>query len=573
MKRIRCFSLFLAVLLICGLYAPSTYAADSGPVLDSGVPSQTYDSGAVVLTSFDEPDRADAAAFALGTTPEELAGWFTDYSGGFTGYDAQGNFYPLNTGAWSLENVDTGTPGVYYAYATPDLSGYVLGEGVTLPKQLCAVSIQTPGKPDINCCVSARGYLHFPWVLSREQQNQLEQFTVRLRKDGGAWTQLNTGFYIFSDELRLSQRIFEYGSTYDLQVFYPGGQTGILTLLYDDELSVLDYSSGDRDGGDVNGTGQSSGTQPAPTSSSASGTPGPESEPATVPAPGGKLGSSKPAAQSQGTSQGPSSSEAAKHPQEDSAPTGETASETPSDPVPAVRAALPEPNLVQEPAAVSAPEAKPMTKNQGISQEQGGSDAAKRPQNNTGAQAETGSIPQDTAPAVQESYSPTQTVISGLRLHDLCANEKNVVFGSGNLTVSIPSELLLTLSLRDTDTLSVKLTQTEKNQVKLAVDASGRAVTELPGTVLRVRYTPKSKNSRISVWNDAEKKTADAEFDGEFLRFSANAAGIYSILETVSVPEASKAARGGTLPLLPLMGGGVLLAAGEIVLVRRKRHG
>ncbi|HEX3038768.1 MAG TPA: hypothetical protein VHP54_00540, partial [Caproiciproducens sp.] len=51
----------------------------------------------------------------------------------------------------------------------------------------------------------------------------------------------------------LPQRIFEYGSTYDLQVSYPGGQTGILTLLYNDELSVLDYSGGDRDGGDVNG--------------------------------------------------------------------------------------------------------------------------------------------------------------------------------------------------------------------------------------------------------------------------------------------------------------------------------
>ncbi|HEX3038767.1 MAG TPA: hypothetical protein VHP54_00535 [Caproiciproducens sp.] len=192
---------------------------------------------------------------------------------------------------------------------------------------------------------------------------------------------------------------------------------------------------------------------------------------------------------------------------------------------------------------------------------------------NAGTLTEKGSIPQNTAPTVQESYSPTQTVISGLRLHDLCADEKSVVFGSGNLTVSIPSELLLTLNLRDTDTLSVKLMQTEKNQVKLAVDASGRAVTELPGTVLRLRYTPKSKNSKISVWNDEEKKAADAEFDGEFLRFSANASGIYTILETVSVPKTSKAARSGALPLLPLMGGGALLAAGEIALVRRKRNG
>lgn len=564
MKQIRCFSLFLAVLLICGLYAPSTYAADSGPVLDSGIASQTYDSGAVILTRFDEPDRADAVAFALGTTREELSDGFSYQIYGFTGYDAEGNSYGLMSGTWSLKDVDTGTPGVYYAYTTPDLTGYVLGKGVALPKQLCAVSIQTPGKPDINCCVSGRGFLHFPWVLSQEQQNQLEQFTVRMRKDGGAWTQLSTGFCITSGDLQLPQRIFEYGSTYDLQVSYPGGQTGILTLLYNDELSVLDYSGGDRDGGDVNGGGASTGAQSAPTSSSASSTPNPESKPATVPTPGGKLGSSKPAVQNQGTSQGQSSSEAAKRPQEDNESTGETASsETP--PIPATPADLPEPDPAREQTVVSVPETKPVTKNQQMPQ---GPDSS-----NAGTLTETGSIPQNTAPAVQESYSPTQTVISGLRLHDLCADEKSVVFGSGNLTVSIPSELLLTLNLRDTDTLSVKLMQTGKNQVKLAVDASGKAVTELPGTVLRLRYTPKSKNSKISVWNDAEKKAADAEFDGEFLRFSANASGIYAILETVSVPKTSRAARSGSLPLLPLMGGGMILAAGEIAFVRRKRNG
>ena len=564
MIRIRNLSLVLAILFFCAMYTPSTYAAaDDVKDSDSGTP--------VILTGFDEPDRADAVAFAVGTSQANLAEWFDDEVGGFTGYDAQGNSYSLNTDAWFLKDVNPGIPGVYYAYATPDLSdGYVLGEGVTLPKQLCAVSIQTPGNPDINCCVSGRGFLHFPWVLSQNQQEQLEQFTVRLRKDGGAWTQLSTGFYITSDDLQLSQRIFKYGSTYDLKVSYPGGQTGTLTLRYDDELSIVDYSGGDRDGGDVSGGGQSTGTQPAPTSSSVSSAP----EPVAVPASGGKLDSSKPATQNHGTSQGQSSSKAAEHSQDNNQPVEGTASpETPSGPVPAEPTVFPKPHPEQEQTVGSAPEPKPVIKKQGMSQKQYGSNAAKRSQNGADSQTETDSVPKNVTPTIRESYSPTQTVISGLRMHDLCANEKNVVLGEGSLTVSIPSKLLLALNLEDTDTLSVKLMQPEKDQVTLEVNVSGKAVTELPGAVLRLRYTPKSANAGITVWNKTEKRTTNAEFDGEFLRFSADAAGTYTILETAAVSENSKVAQGGMSPLLPLMGGGLFLAVGTVMLIRRKRHG
>lgn len=531
MKWIQSFSFFMAVLFLFEICTPIALAEDKCPIPDidgsvSGSLPDTEDStaaGAVILTGFDTPERTDAVAFALGTSKDALADWFADYSGGFTAYDAQGNAYDFGTDTWSLENVDTGTPGVYYASAAPNLGdGYVLADGVSLPRQLCAVSIQTPGRPDINCCVSARGFLHFPWVLTPEQQEQLDQFTVRLRKNGGEWAQLSKGFLFVSDSFQLSQNIFEQDCSYDLQVFYPGGRTGILSFKYDGELVITDYAGGDRDGGDVGGSDASTDKQPAPVSTptSSDNSDGDNAEP-------------------------------------------------------------------EESAASTGSNSEPVKQNSDTSEVSDNTEPAANFQNKSVTQTKTASTAQNTASAVQESYSPTLTVISGLRLRDLCADDYSVVFGEGDLTVSIPSELLRTLNLKDTDTLSVKLTQSESHQVTLAVEASGSSITALAGTVLRLRYTPQSKNAAFTVWNEERVKIADAEYDGEFLHFSVDTAGTYTILETAEalenttaalqrvtvIPQDIPAVPGGKLPMLPLVGGGLLIAAGGTMLVRRKRHG
>lgn len=134
----------MAVLFLCGLYTLTVRAEeDDGSVSDSGTP-------AIVLIRFDEEPNylLDAVAFAVGTSQEDLADRLACKNYRFTGDDAEGNSYGLVSGEWCMENVNTGQYGVYYAYATPELGdGYVLGKDVALPKQLYAVSIQTPRKP------------------------------------------------------------------------------------------------------------------------------------------------------------------------------------------------------------------------------------------------------------------------------------------------------------------------------------------------------------------------------------------------------------------------------------------
>ena len=560
-------------------------------------PLLTVTPAAITLTSFDEPDRTDAVAFPVGTTQEELSTWFADSIAGFIGYDAEGNPYDLISGAWSLDTVDTLTAGVYYAFTSPDLgTEYTLADGVSLPRLLCAVSIQVPGEPDINCCVAGRGFLHFPWVLSAAQEEQLVEFAVWLRQDGGEWTSLNDGFLSVSDGLQLSQRVLTYGSTYELKVTYPGGQTGVLTFQYDGELSILDYSGGDRDGGDVNGGGSGTGTQPAPnptnppdnsnednnsdndndspdtsdSSSDADDTLQDSSSSGEQQKPQGgqnsSTGENEPspsAPESSGDSQSNDSHNSDSNSQTQVPVTEKPTAVTPATPTESAVPVFSDAFFTRETESTSAEQ-----KNDTVPKPKDSTQTVGNPVPDDNTTQSEKSLESQVSSTVTESYSPTQTVISGLRLKDLCKEEESVVFGSGDVTVSIPSKLLLALNLSDTDTLTVMLTQPESNQIVLAVEVSGKPVTQLSGTVLRLRYMPQSEQTDITIQNEAGEQITDVYYDGELLRFAADTAGTYTITELSTAQETGKS----TPPLLPVSGG-LLLAAGGITLFRRKRHG
>lgn len=536
-------------------------------------PLLTVTPAAITLTSFDEPYRTDAVAFPVGTTQEKLSNWFADTIAGFTGYDADGNPYDLISGAWSLDAVDTVTAGVYYAFTSPDLgTEYTLADGVSLPRQLCAVSIQVPGEPDINCCVAGRGFLRFPWVLSAALEEQLVEFAVWLRQDDGEWTSLNDGFLSVFDGLQLSQRVLTYGSTYELKVTYPGGQTGVLTFQYDGELSILDYSGGDRDGGDVNGGGSGTGTQPAPPptnppdnsnedNNSGNDNDSPDSSDFSSDA-DDTLQDSGSSSGEQHKPQGGQNSSTGEDEPSPSAPQSPSDSQS-NDSHNSEGNSQAQVPVTEKPAAVT-----PATPTESAVPVFSDTQTVGNPVPDDNTTQSEKSLESQASATVTESYSPTQTVISGLRLKDLCKEEESVVFGSDDVTVSIPSKLLLALNLSDADTLTVMLTRHESNQIVLAVEVSGKPVTQLSGTVLRLRYMPQSEHTDITIQNEAGEQITDVSYDGELLRFAADAAGTYTITELSNTQETGKS----TSPLLPVSSG-LLLAAGGITLFRRKRHG
>ncbi|WMJ76895.1 MULTISPECIES: peptidase [unclassified Sedimentibacter] len=599
MKQIL--SLILTAMLLLVMPAPYALGAILSDDLDDTIhisvqvtaPVLTVTPAAITLTGFDEPDRTDAVAFAVGTSQNELSDWFSDSVTGFTGYDADGNPYDLISGEWYLDAVDTDTVGVYYASTAPDLGAeYILTDGVSLPRQLCAVSIQAPGEPDINCCVVGRGFLHFPWVLSLEQDEQLDEFVVWLRQNEGEWTSLGDGFSFTSGDFQLSQRILTYGSTYELKVTYPGGQTSVLSFQYEGELSILDYSGGDRDGGDVKGSDSGTGTQPAPTipqmpvdspeddnsdnsnkgsvkdnSSSKEKETLPNSDSHLQEEHGYSFGESQPsltAPKTPDSSQNNENYNSNNTSLVQSAVVKKSEAEAPGTPSGSAVSIYSDTSLSHEAEGASSPELF----NYSVSQSNGSDKAViKQVPNDNNMPPENHSKAQVFA-TVAESYSPNKTVISGLRLRDLCADGESVVFGAGNLTVSIPSDLLIALNLSDSDTISVKLTQPESNQIMLSVETSGKLVTNLTGTVLRLQYIPQSENADITVQNETGEQITNVFYDGELLRFAADVTGTYTIIEPSNTQEAQK----DMSPLLP-MSGGLILAAGGIIFFRRKRHG
>ena len=163
---------------------------------------------------------------------------------------------------WDFSGIDLNTVGLYHAMGkltAPENTTFA--EGIAFPEISIPVSVQAPGRPDINCFLSARGNLHFPWVTP---PGELDEISVWLSENNGSWNRLESGVYVSQEMLSIATRLLTPGSSYRLQVDYDGGQTGILSFTYADEIVLEGYHDGDRDGGDADGNPPDTIIQPPP---------------------------------------------------------------------------------------------------------------------------------------------------------------------------------------------------------------------------------------------------------------------------------------------------------------------
>ena len=137
----------------------------------------------------------------------------------------------------------------------------VFADRIDFPEISIPVSVQAPDRPDINCFLAARGNLYFPWVTP---PGELDKISVWLSENNGSWNQLENGIYVGREMLSIATRLLTPGSSYRLQVDYDGGQTGILSFTYADEIVLEGYHEGDRDGGDAGGNPPDTIIQPPP---------------------------------------------------------------------------------------------------------------------------------------------------------------------------------------------------------------------------------------------------------------------------------------------------------------------
>lgn len=241
---------------------PEGYAFGEAVLQELQISVRVEEMPPAVITSIEQwYPYTDAFAVQQGSETEALEALFAASPYYLECYAENGTSYTAVV-EWDLSGIDLNTVGLYHAIGKLTApADTAFAEGIAFPEISIPVSVQASGKPDINCFLAARGNLHFPWVTP---PGKLDEISVWLSENNGSWNRLESGVYVGQEMLSIATRLLTPGSNYRLQVDYDGGQTGILSFTYADEIVLEGYHDGDRDGGDAGGNPPDTIIQPPP---------------------------------------------------------------------------------------------------------------------------------------------------------------------------------------------------------------------------------------------------------------------------------------------------------------------
>lgn len=228
---------------------PEGYAFGEAVLRELQISVRVEEMPPAVITSIEQwYPYTDAFAVQQGSETEALEALFAASPYYLECYAENGTSYTAVV-EWDFSGIDLNTVGLYHAIGKLTApANTAFAEGIAFPEISIPVSVQASGRPDINCFLASRGNLHFPWVTP---PGKLDEISVWLSENNGSWNRLESGVYVGQEMLSIATRLLTPGSSYRLQVDYDGGQTGILSLTYADEIVLEGYHDGDRDGGDA----------------------------------------------------------------------------------------------------------------------------------------------------------------------------------------------------------------------------------------------------------------------------------------------------------------------------------
>ena len=228
---------------------PEGYAFGEAVLRELQISVRVEEMPPAVITSIEQwYPYTDAFAIQQGSETETLENLFAFSPYYLECYAENGTSYTAVV-EWDFSGIDLNTVGLYHAtgrLTAPENT--IFADRVDFPEISIPVSVQAPGSPDINCFLVRRGSLYFPWVAP---SGELDEISVWLSENNGSWNRLESGVYVGQEMLSIATRLLTPGSSYRLQVDYDGGQTGILSFTYADEIVLEGYHEGDRDGGDA----------------------------------------------------------------------------------------------------------------------------------------------------------------------------------------------------------------------------------------------------------------------------------------------------------------------------------
>ena len=241
---------------------PEGYAFGEAVLQELQISVRVEEMPPTVITSIEQWYLyTDAFAVQQGSPTETLENLFAFSPYYLECYAENGTSYTAVV-EWDFSGIDLNTVGLYHAagrLTAPENT--IFADRVDFPEISIPVSVQAPGSPDINCFLVRRGSLYFPWVTP---PGNLDKVSIWLSKNNGSWNRLESGVYVGQEMLSIATRLLMPGSSYRLQVDYDGGQTGILSFTYADEIVLEGYHEGDRDGGDAGGNPPDTIIQPPP---------------------------------------------------------------------------------------------------------------------------------------------------------------------------------------------------------------------------------------------------------------------------------------------------------------------
>ena len=241
---------------------PEGYAFGEAVLQELQISVRVEEMPPAVITSIEQwYPYTDAFAVQQGSPTETLENLFAFSPYYLECYAENGTSYTAVV-EWDFSGIDLNTVGLYHAagrLTAPENT--IFADRVDFPEISIPVSVQAPGIPDINCFLVRRGSLYFPWVTP---PGNLDKVSIWLSENNGSWNRLESGVYVGQEMLSIATRLLTPGSSYRLQVDYDGGQTGILSFTYADEIVLEGYHDGDRDGGDAGGNPPDTIIQPPP---------------------------------------------------------------------------------------------------------------------------------------------------------------------------------------------------------------------------------------------------------------------------------------------------------------------
>ena len=463
---------------------------------------------------------------------------------------------------WDFSGIDLNTVGLYHAIGKLTApANTAFAEGIAFPEISIPVSVQAPVRPDINCFLAARGNLHFPWVTP---PGELDEISVWLSENNGSWNRLESGVYVGQEMLSIATRLLTPGSSYRLQVDYDGGQTGILSFTYADEIVLEGYHDGDRDGGDAGGNPPDTIIQPPPehTDDQDDGfTDSPPTQPSRLPATnGGGIDSNDSEKAPSVSGENDSTDHKPSEPSRDGKDDSINKDEFPSQQTNGDAAEALEPDAGSDEPTIPEIET-PVVSDQ--------------PEENTALQQPPESA-DSKKPAFSEFFDETTDRISGTRfLMMLQTGEQRAVFSKQGITISIPKDALPE-GIQNEDQIEVIIQKDTDSGFSFSFSINGTVLNSLPDVSVMLPYPNNPAADTLFLGDESGVEIPMTGYDdaAKAASFQISHTGTYTIAvkeDTASLAHAADTEHSRSPILLLIPACLLLLSAGEFFLRRRRK--